>query len=209
MRSTFSGSDLALEVLEPGSQTLFRLNRHPGGDWEPPPPEYRTQRADPPDGHKDRYAVLYVADSLECVAMECRLLVEDAKGQWTWQRDKSAAYDLVRYSVHAPGVFVRLDSDDRKRLGLPSPGARFGEPNIYKDSQELCLEIYERFGKVTHGVTWQSFHRHQPGRVYAIWHDRKDQLGLVRDPAPPYRKLPDDPQWQEFLDTHNGIQAIS
>lgn len=34
------------------------------GEWEAPPPQFRNLRVDPPDGHKDDYAVLYQSDAL-------------------------------------------------------------------------------------------------------------------------------------------------
>jgi hypothetical protein len=69
-----------------------------------------------------------------------------------------------------------------------------GSYDVYR---EVGLALFERFGEVVHGLCWRSFHRHQAGRVYAIWHHRKDALGIVPpSPAP----LADDPEWRDRLE---------
>lgn len=78
----------------------------------------------------------------------------------------------------------------------------------YDAYQRAGLELFERFGGVVHGLTWQSFHRHQLGRVYAIWHHRKAAAGVVK-PSGAYPKLPDDADWAAFLSKNPQIEAIT
>ena len=80
-----SARELELELLDPGSETLVRLFRHPGGEWEEPPPAFRNLRVDPPAGHKDAFAVLYTGDNLAAVAAECLVLQAGDGDHYTWR----------------------------------------------------------------------------------------------------------------------------
>ena len=68
--ASFSGRDLELELLDPDSEQLVRLFRHPGVGWEPPSEAHRNLRVDPPAGHKAAFAVLYTGNTLPTVAIE-------------------------------------------------------------------------------------------------------------------------------------------
>lgn len=83
------------------------------------------------------------------------------------------------------------------RLGLSGSARRF-DGQAYIPYQEVAPELFYRFGSLAHGLSWNSFHRNQLGRVYAIWHHRKTALKLSR-PVAPFIKLDGDPEWSAFL----------
>jgi hypothetical protein len=209
MTTPFSGSDLQLELLDPDAEQLVRLFRHPGGDWDPPDPKYRNQRVDPPARVSDRYAVLYTANSLPCVAAECRLLTPADDNGWIWQRAASAKYRVVRYRFASPAVFIPIDGPNTRPLDLGAPSKRFAREEVYDPTREIALQLHERFGQVAHGLSWASYHRHQLGRIYAIWHDRKDGMQLRREPPAPYVTLEEDAEWVEFLAGNPSIEVVS
>jgi hypothetical protein len=206
----FKASDLALELLDPGSLILLRLfrpARQADGDWEPPDPKYRNQRVDPPAGQRDRYAVLYTADSLPCVAAECRILrVDPSDDDWTWRRDLAQQYQVVRYAFAAPAVVLPIDHPNARPLGLAGGDKTF---NRYAPFQEVALAVFERYGSVLHGLSWSSFHRNQLGRVYAIWHHHKATLQLSIAAPKPYPSLAEDPDWLRFLAANPDIEPIT
>lgn len=197
--------DLTLEILDSTSAPLVRLFRHPGGDWTPPAPIYRNLRVDAPEPDKNDYAILYTGDSVECVAMECRVLSEDRDGNLTWSKSKAEQYEVVRYEHTLPAIFLPTDGSNRPRLNLRLGGEEFG---TYAPFQRMAHEVYERLGKILHGFCWHSFHRGQPGRVYAIWHHRKKSMGLTIHPAAPYKRLIDDPEWQSFVSACPGLEQV-
>jgi hypothetical protein len=193
--------DLETEWIDPGKVTLVRLSRYPDGEWKPPPPRYRTLRVDPPAGHKNRYAVLYTATTLVCIGLECHVLAVDYHDAWTLHTTREAEHRLARYSFAKAGLFIPIDGPRNQRL-------LFGEPPLsgYGPYQAVGLELYERFGHVAHGLSWASFHRHQLGRVYAIWHRRKADLGLaVRSTV----ELRSDLAWQGLVARLNPLMRIS
>ena len=184
--------DLKLELLDPNSVPLWRLFRHPGGDWEEPDPNYRHERVDPPDGHKSDFAVLYLGNTLPGVAIECRLLRADYRDRYTWARDTANAYQVVQYTFGEPALFLPIDGDNKRRLGLDPASRRPGKRDAFQDAS---LALFTRFGNVVHGMSWDSMHRDQPARVYALWHRHKATIGLERR----YPLLPEHPAWRQFL----------
>jgi len=181
-----------MELVDPGSiplVRLFRPDRQRDGDWEPPKPIYRKLRVDPPASHRDRFAVLYTADTLPCVAAECRILVADSDDHWTWHSDSAELYHVARYSLEGPAIFLPIDHPNADHLGLGRGRASF---NSYLPFQEAALAVFERYGDVIHGLSWNSFHRNQLGRVYAIWHHHKTTVKLMVSLTKPYTKLNDD-----------------
>ena len=50
-------------------------------------------------------------------------------------------------------------------------GRATGSPG-YTPYQEAAIELFRRFGPLAHGLSWESFHRSQPGRFYAIRYHR-------------------------------------
>lgn len=195
---------LELELIDPGSVRLVRLYRSPGGHWDPPDEKYRNLRVDPPTGHKAAYAVLYTGSALPVVAMECRVLRTDDRDRYTWDTGRADQYRIVRYTCSAPALFVPIDGRNRPLLGLSAGQRRFAG---YAPYQEAALELFRRFGQVAHGLSWESFHRGQPGRVYAIWHHHKPTVRLQPDPAP-HAKLVDDDEWKAFLADNPDIEAM-
>lgn len=202
----FPGRDLELELLDPDSERLVRLFRHPGGEWEPPPEAFRNLRVDPPAGEKDAFAVLYTASTLATVAIECGVLRADARDRYTWATDLAKQYRVVRYAFAAPALFVPLDGRNRTVLGLAGGQRRFAG---YEPWQATAHEVFRRFGRIVHGLSWESFHRNQPGRVYALWHHHKSTVGLrIASPAP-YATLAEDEEWQSFLAAHADVEALA
>lgn len=203
--ASFSGRDLELELLDPDSERLVRLFRHPGGDWEPPSEAHRNLRVDPPAGHKAAFAVLYTGNTLPTVAIECGILRADPADRYTWATDRADQYRVVRYSFSAPGLFIPIDGRNRSVLGLAGGQRKFAG---YAPYQTVSHELFQRFGKLVHGLSWESFHRNQPGRVYALWHHHKATIGLTIMSSPPYPKLVDDPEWKAFLDANPQVEPM-
>lgn len=197
----WNADHLQLELLDPGSVELLRLFKYPKADWEPPAPQYRNLRVDPPPGHESEFAVLYTGDTIEAVAMECRILRFDSdRDEATWNRDRAKPYLVARYRFTRPALFIPLDHN-RKVLEL-----RRIAFSGYRAHQELSLELFKRYGDLAHGLSWESYHRGQPGRVYAVWHHRKDQMGLTLESTG--KPFVDDAAWLKFLAEHSDIEAV-
>lgn len=191
----FAATDLNVELVDPDVLALRRLFRHPNGVSAPPDPKYRNLRVDPPNGHKDDYAVLYTGNSLLAAAMECHVLSVDSLDAWTLNLDLETEYSVARYTTKEPGLFLPIDGFNRKRLGLANLPIHKGQ--VYAAFQSIGLELFKRFGNLAHGLSWASFHRHQAGRVYAIWHHRKAALGLTPESSPlPLKK---DFEWATLI----------
>lgn len=199
---TFQARDLALEIIEPGDVTFFRLFCRPDAEWEPPPAVWRNERYDPPPGKKEDYALLYTADRLEATAVECRILAADRQDIWSYDAAAAEKYKVARYSFVEPAIFIPMDRN-RVLLGLDKgtfvPG--------YLPWQRAAHDLWRRFGTTVMGLSWVSMHRQQIGRVYAIWHHRKDAIGLVR-PTGPLDNLCDDPEWMLLLQARPDIEKL-
>ncbi|WP_185826404.1 RES domain-containing protein [Xanthomonas sp. SI] len=204
---TFSADEIQIHLLDPNSRPLVRLFRYDGMDWDPPDVKFRKLRVDPPDGFKDQFAVLYTADTLPAVAMECRVLQVNAQDDsFKWSKDLAEQYSVVRYEFSEPALFIPIDGDNRDLLGLSWSGGKLD--STYLPFQNAALELHRRFGKIIHGLSWQSYHRHQLGRVYAIWHEHKVSIKLERTSSRPYSKLINDPEWIDFLRKNPAIEKI-
>jgi len=199
------GRDLDLELLDPGSEPLVRLYRHAEGDWEPPPEQHRNLRVDPPRGRQGAYAVLYTANTLPAAAAEGRVLNVDGMDRYTWARDRARHYWVVRYAFDLPALFIPIDGTNRGHLGLAGGQRRFAG---YEPYQVAAMQLFERYGQVVHGLSWESFHRNQPGRVYALWHHHKATIALRRISTSPHSLLVDDEEWLRFLREYPDIEAI-
>jgi hypothetical protein len=196
--------ELQLELRDAGSLALVRLFRHAGGDWEPPLPEYRKLRVDPPDGQKDEYSVLYTGRALQVVATECGILKADPGDKYAWSVSLAAQYRVVRYAVRQPALFLRLDEILRlfENRGFE---VSLGDYSFF---QALGLELFRRFGTVVHGLCWPSFHRNRPGPVYALWHHHKETVRLERTNGPTYPTLLEDHDWQKFVADRPHIRRL-
>ncbi|KND61980.1 hypothetical protein BVER_01484 [Candidatus Burkholderia verschuerenii] len=205
-RAAICGSELELELLDPNSQPLVRLFSHPGGDWDPPDAKYRNLRVDPPAGHKDEYAVMYMANTLPTVAIECHILSADTTDHYTWSSERAAKYRVVRYAFAGPALFVPIDgARNRSALGLAGGQRKFAG---YEPYQEAAHALFMQYGNIIHGISWESFHRNQPGRVYALWHHHKRTVGLSITSADPYPLLIEDDEWKSFLADNADIEEI-
>lgn len=201
----FRGQDLSLEMLDPVSTPLVRLFRHAGGDWAEPPEIYRNLRVDPPAGHKASFAVLYTANTLPTVAIECGVLRADALDQYSVAQDLAQQYQVVRYAFGAPALFVPIDGPNREVLGLAGPQRKFLG---YEPYQAVAFELFRRYAGVVHGLSWESFHRNQQGRVYALWHQHKSTIDLTITTPAPYRDLAHDDEWLQFLQDNPEIEVL-
>jgi hypothetical protein len=201
-----SGLDLALELVDASTLPLVRLYRFPGGDWEPVDTKYRNLRVDPPDGCKDDFAVLYVADTLLTVAVECGVVRVDHVNRAVWCSDLAQQYRVVRYEHDKPALFIPIDGPNRKYLGLGTDLAEFGS---YAPYQRAAKVLHQRYGGIVHGLSWASFHRNQPGRVYALWHEHKGTIGLKKTSAEPHGLLIDDDEWKELLALNPAFEEVT
>ena len=202
----FGGQDLQLELLDPGCTELVRLFRHPGGEWEPPPEQFRNLRVDPPEGHKGDYAILYTATTVATAAVECRILQCDTHDRYTWAADRAAGYRVARYGFSAPALFVPIDRPNSRVLGLEGSQRKIG--GGYGQFQDVAHQLFKRYGKVVHGLSWASFHRDQPGRVYAVWHHHKTTIDLTLMAAAPYVLLVDDDDWNQYLKANPQLEEL-
>jgi hypothetical protein len=116
-------------------------------------------------------------------------------------RTLERAYRLVRYQTGQAGIFIPLDGRNAQVFGLDQVPATAG----YKPYQEIALMLFERFGHFCHGLSWRSFHRHQNGAVYAIWHSRKEALNLQFHSNV---ELATDKAWVEFLASTSGLREV-
>lgn len=199
---TYKASDLELEMLDPGATGFVRLFGRPNAEWDPPQPAYRVARCDPPDGKKNDYALLYLGDRIEVTAAECGVLSVDRMGNFAYDDAKAKAYRVARYTFDQPAIFIPLDVN-RKLLGVDR------QPYVpgYGPWQEAAHQLWSRFGKIVHGLSWWSMHRNQIGRVYALWHEHKSTIGMGR-PTGPFDKLHEDNDWKAFLASNPSITAL-
>ena len=113
---------------------------------------------------------------------------------------------VVRYVFSAPALFVPIDGRNREMLRLEGGQREFAG---YEPYQRVAHELFERYGAVIHGLSWESFHRKQPGRVYALWHHHKATIRLAVTAPMPCMALIDDPEWLDFLEANPKIEAIT
>lgn len=196
--------DIELRLVDP-INALSRLFRYENGEWDPPKAEYRNSRVDPPPGSKEKFAVLYLGVSVQTTAVECKILSIDQTDAYWYSKDRAKEYWSVKYRTTKPTIFIPLDGQNRKKFGLHGENIAF---NGYLPFQELSLAMFERFGQVVHGLCWESYHRNQPGTIYALWHHQKTVAGLEVLSKKPFPKLPEDLDWQKFLSQHPNIQGI-
>ena len=78
----------------------------------------------------------------------------------------------------------------------------------YASYQEVALDLFRRFGQLVHGLSWESFHRGQPGHVYPIWHHQKAAIALEAAKPPPYGSLEKDDEWLAFLAENPDIERM-
>jgi hypothetical protein len=112
---------------------------------------------------------------------------------------------VARYAFDSPAIFIPIDGHNRSVLGLAGGNRKFIG---YESYQEVSLALFRRYGKTVHGLSWESFHRNQPGRVFALWHHHKVTVGLsLRSPGA-YPLLIEDLHWLQFLKENPDIEEI-
>ena len=189
-----SGADLSIEVRDASAAPLIRLFRRPGGAAGMTPPAHRNGRYDPPPGEKEHFCVLYTADNIAAAAMECRILLADSRDQYSYAQSLASQYKVARFEHASPALFIRMDASLLQKLGVP----RFSP--TYSPHQQAAKTLFERYGNTVHGLSWESFHRGQPGRNYGFWHHRADAIGL--------KPLQQEPDCPELLKDHDWIELI-
>lgn len=172
---------------------LERLWRYPDGDWNAAPPANRTGRVDPPEGMRDRFGVLYLADAVITAAFETRVIAFSKKA------DGNEEFDVVpdrpnkagvmppplmvaTHKTLAPVAFVDLEGDhipDIFGIMLKGPLVSF------EKWRELSLAVYEFLEKKPNpamplvGVTYETQQNGSNGRNYAVFDNYRD-VALVR-----------------------------
>ncbi|ANH67197.1 RES domain-containing protein [Mitsuaria sp. 7] len=196
---TFQGWQLDAELFDAGSIELMRGFVRPGGAWTPAPPEFRNGRVDPPPGHKSEYSVLYTATDIQCVAAEMRVLESSGRGR-RWFPERAKAVQVASFITRRAALFIPLDGRNRTAFGVR------GNCDVkYRDYQWLGLELFRRYGHLANGLSWESFHGDQPGRCYAIWHSRKDDMEITVNEA--FQCLHDHAGWNAFLSDYSHVQS--
>src|SRR5690606_29763258 len=104
----------------------------------------------------------------------------------------------------APALFIPIDHND-ERLELAAYQRAF---TGYAPYQVAASKLFAKFGMLAHGLSWKSFHRNQPGRVYALWHHHKSTIKLEITSPVPYTRLPEDHEWKQFLAQNPAIEAV-
>lgn len=197
----FSGEDIEIEVRDTDARPLIRLFRHPGAAFAMPEEKYRNGRFDPPAGESGLFAVLYTADNIAAAAMECKILQATPQDEYNYTRKRAEPYRVARFKYTAPALFIKLDRALTRKLGIPP-----FTPD-YSPHQKASKALFERYGNTVHGLSWESFHRGQPGRNYGIWHHRKGEIGLEplqsESDCP---KLLDDAEWTQLLADFPAIE---
>jgi hypothetical protein len=197
---------LQLELLNPGSLALCRAynTAYPDSYWEPPPPAARTARVDPPAGHQDDFAILYLGVHVAATAAEARLLQQDVRRQWFISRDSAKHYALATYTLAKPAVLLPIDGPNQAGLGLDPVTMAFEDD--YASSRAMALRIHQQFDGRIDGFTWESFRAERIGRVVALFHHRKAYVGLQVLTTKPHPPLLDSPEWQAFETQYPGIE---
>ena len=163
---------LELKLLPTDKEHLYRVWRHPGGDWEP------TGRsgagridclATPP-----QYFVLYLATSPLVALQETLLLTAQPPDRWLFHRARAAEYNLTSYATTAPLRAATLDEPNAELLGLDRVTLIEGK----RPYRLAAMEIRQVRGADVPALVWRSKHREANGQVVGLFHDRKSEVGL-------------------------------
>lgn len=198
---SFTDADIDIEVRGHDEAPLIRLFRHAGAAYGLPLEAHRTGRYDPPPGEKGLFATLYTGDNIAAAAMECRILQVNSQDEYSYSLQRAGTYKVVRFKYQEPALFIRVDRDIKRKLGIPAFATD------YSPFQRAAKALFERYGKTVHGLSWDSFHRGQPGRNYGFWHHRMDAISLhplqQEDDCP---ALLEDADWIKLLQDHPVIK---
>ena len=201
---SFTDADIDIEVRGHDEAPLIRLFRHPGAAYGLPAEAHRTGRFDPPPGEKGLFAILYTGDNIAGAAIECRILRSSSLDEYSYSPKLAITYKVVRFKYREPALFIRVDGDIKRKLGIPA-----FTPD-YSPFQRAARALFERYGKTVHGLSWESFHRGQPGRNYGFWHHRMDAIGL--EPLQREEDCPElqrDAGWIQLLQDHPSISVMA
>lgn len=197
----FTDADIDIEVRGTDDPPLIRLFRHPGAAYGLPEEGHRNGRFDPPALEKGLFATLYTADNIAAAAMECRILQANSRDEYSYSLRRAGEYKVVRFQYKAPALFIRVDREVKRKLGIPA------FTTDYSPFQRAAKALFDRYGSAVHGLSWESFHRGQPGRNYGFWHHRMDAIGL--EPLQLEKDCPrllEDGDWRQLLHDHPVIE---
>jgi hypothetical protein len=162
---------------------LQRLWRHPDGDWNAAPAAYRNGRVDPPEAMRDRFGVLYLADSYITAAFETRVVAfsknADGNEEFDVISDKPSPsgampppLQVATHKTIGPVAFVDLEDPHifgTFGIALKGPLVRFPR------WRELSLAVYEFLEKNPNpampivGVTYETQQNGSNGRNYGVF----------------------------------------
>lgn len=172
---------------------LQRLWRWPDGDWNAAPPANRNGRVDPPEGMRDRFGVLYLADTVITAAFETRVLA------YSKREDGNEEFDVVPDRPNAAGVMPPPLMVAIHKTCMPVAFVDLEGPHInevfgvvlkgplvsFTKWRELSLAVYEFLEKSPNpampivGVTYETQQNGSNGRNYAVFECYRD-VALVR-----------------------------
>lgn len=187
---------------------LQRLSRRPDADWNPPPPQWRKGRVDPPETVRDLFGVLYLGDDVITAGFECRIIsstTDEETGDAIFEvvddepNDEGVMPSPLMVSGHrirTPVAFVDIESPVlRERYGIDIKGPLARTPMWRALSLEVYKFIVANPSSVVPivGVTFETQHRGGSGRNFAVYDQFKD-LALERGASAPlnYEQLRKD-----------------
>lgn len=166
---------LHLETLPTDSSGLYRVWDRPGSDWEPNPFS-GLGRVDCPIRPRE-FEVLYLSTTPLTALQEARLLTERRGGAgWIFHRTRAASFKITFYRTTAQLTAVSLDPPNAALLGLDRVTLLDGK----RPYQEASLRIRRERAADVPALFWRSRHREADGFVVAIFHDKKDEVRLIR-----------------------------
>lgn len=175
--SSIQFEKLQLNPLHCDRNPLFRLWRHPGGDWDPSP-NAGSGRVDCPV-EPSEYRILYLGETALIALQETRLLTEHQSGAWLFHRGRAAEYKITTYTTAVPFRAMTLDEPNASILGLDKVSLIDG---IWP-YQQVALQIFRAMGARVPALYWRSKHREAKGAVVAVFHEFKSDIGLTKNPA--------------------------
>jgi len=181
----WGGRVVTMMGLPIGSK-LYRVFRHPDGDWNAPPEKYRNGRIDPPSGRKADFSILYTAESLLTAAVEARALrILESDGHDLPELVEVSDPDLparhcVMHTLMTPALFINLEHRQTAQVFGLDPDMALDRIDAWqKASAAVCDAIAANppttIAEVA-GICYQSKHRGSNGWNFGFFHGKHTQL---------------------------------
>jgi hypothetical protein len=177
------GRQLLPVAALPAGAVLYRGYHRPDADWVAPPPAHRKGRVCPPPGNKDRYGILYLAESPDTVDFEVgRLRVVMSANAERVERSfqPGRRHQLACHVTTGLALFADLDSPFIWEF---SEQVGHGGVDRIEAWQTLALRIHtavvEHEGSLVApmvGLTYRSRRRGCAGTVFAVFEDARDKF---------------------------------